>query len=84
MIMPASAIKPSSATKPNGWLATFRASDAPTMPSGAVRNTNINREKLCNWIISNVSITIAITGNSIASDALPLADSSNAPPASIR
>ena len=57
MIMPASAISPSSATKPNGWLAMFSPSEAPMMPSGAVRNTRISREKLCSWIISSVSIT---------------------------
>ena len=48
MIMPAKAIRPSNATKPNGALATFRASDAPMMPSGAVKNTSSRREKLCN------------------------------------
>ena len=84
MIMPASAIRPSSATKPNGWLATFSPSEAPMMPSGAVRNTRISREKLCSWIISSVSITSTISGNSTKIEALPLADSSNAPPGSIR
>jgi len=84
MIIPASAINPSSATKPNGWLATFSPIDAPMMPSGAVRNTSNRREKLCSWIISRVSMTMTITGNSTKIEALPLADSSIAPPISIR
>src|SRR5258708_7524767 len=84
MIMPASAISPSSATKPNGWFATLSPSDAPMIPSGAVRNTRIRREKLCSWIIRSVSMTITISGNRTKIDALPLADSSNAPPGSIR
>ncbi len=50
------------------------------MPSGAVRNTRIRREKLCSWIISSVSITMTINGNRMKIEALPLADSSNAPP----
>ena len=54
------------------------------MPSGAVRKTSNRREKLCSWIISSVSITITISGNSTKIEALPLADSSNAPPGSIR
>src|ERR1700737_1394350 len=78
MIIPASAINPSSATKPNGWLARFSPSEAPTMPSGAVRNTSSRREKLCNWIISKVNMTITINGNKTKIEALPLADSSNA------
>src|SRR5947209_7712965 len=84
MIMPASAISPNSATKPNGWLATLRPSEAPTMPSGAVRKTRNSREKLWSWIINSVSITMTISGNSTKIEALPLADSSNAPPGSIR
>ena len=54
------------------------------MPSGAVRNTRISREKLCSWIISSVSMTMTISGNSTKIEALPLADSSIAPPVSIR
>ena len=54
------------------------------MPSGAVRNTSTSREKLCSWIISSVSITMTISGNSTKIEALPLADSSIAPPVSIR
>ena len=54
------------------------------MPSGAVRNTSSSREKLCSWIISRVSMTMTISGNSAKIDALPLADSSIAPPISMR
>jgi hypothetical protein len=46
MIMPASAINPKSATNPNGLFARFSASEAPMMPSGAVRKTRNRREKL--------------------------------------
>ena len=56
MSMPASAISPSSATKPNGLWARLSAIEAPTMPSGAVKNTIASREKLCIWIISSVSM----------------------------
>ncbi len=38
MIMPASAIKPSNATKPNGYWPESEPSAAPMMPRGAVRN----------------------------------------------
>ena len=56
MIMPASAIMPSSATKPNGRLEMSNAPVAPMMPSGAVANTSASREKLCSWIIRIASI----------------------------
>ena len=39
---------------------------APINPSGAVTNTRASREKLCSWIISSASITIAITGKTAA------------------
>src|SRR5882757_4051753 len=45
MIMPASAINPSRATKPNGRLETSSAPVAPINPSGAVTNTRASREK---------------------------------------
>jgi hypothetical protein len=54
------------------------------MPSGAVTKTRNRREKLCSWIISSVSFTMTITGKRMKIEALPLADSSNAPPGSIR
>ena len=84
MIMPASAINPSRATKPKGRLAMRSAPVAPISPSGAVTNTNASREKLCSWIIRNASITIAMTGNTAASALLALTLSSIDPPVSMR
>src|ERR1700724_1172801 len=60
MIMPASAIRPSSATNPNGRLEISSAPVAPIRPSGAVTNTSASREKLCSWIISRLNMAIAI------------------------
>ena len=57
---------------------------APIRPSGAVTNTSASREKLCSWIISSASMTIAMTGNTAASAALALALSSIEPPVSMR
>ena len=54
------------------------------MPSGAVRKTRTSREMLCSWIISSVSMTPIITGNSTKIEALPFCNSSMAPPISIR
>ena len=84
MIMPASAIRPSSATKPNGRLETSSAPVAPIRPSGAVTNTSASREKLCSWIISSASITTAMTGNTTTSAAFALTLSSIEPPVSMR
>ena len=84
MIMPASAIRPSSATKPNGLPAISSAPVAPIRPSGAVTNTSARREKLCSWIISSASITTAITGNTATSAPFALALSSIEPPVSMR
>ena len=84
MIIPASAISPSSATKPNGWLARSSAPVAPIRPSGAVTNTKASREKLCTWIISSASITTAMAGNTATSAAFALALSSIEPPVSMR
>ena len=84
MSMPASAMSPSSATKPNGRAARLSAIEAPTMPSGAVKNTIASREKLCIWIISSVSIVKIMIGNSTKIELLPFCDSSIAPPISMR
>ena len=84
MIMPASAIRPSSATKPNGRLERRSAPVAPISPSGAVTNTSARREKLCSCTISSASMTTAITGNTTTSAAFALALSSIAPPVSMR
>ena len=51
---------------------------------GAVSTTIITRAKLCNWIISSVSMPRSMIGNSRKIDELPLADSSIAPPISMR
>ena len=67
MIIPARAISPSSATNPNGLPERLSASEAPMMPSGAVRKTRISREKLRSWIISRVSIAPAMSGKSAKS-----------------
>ena len=52
MIMPASAIVPSIATKPNGTLKTRSAAATPIKPSGAVSSTSARREKLCSCSMS--------------------------------
>ena len=84
MIMPASAMRPSSATKPNGRLETSKAAVAPISPSGAVTNTRASLEKLCSWTISSASIATAMTGNTATSAPFALTLSSIAPPVSMR
>src|SRR5271155_4936243 len=84
MSMPASAMSPSRATNPNGFAARLSASDAPTIPSGAVKNTMARREKLCIWIISSVSMARIMTGKRMKIELLPFWDSSIAPPISMR
>ncbi len=84
MIMPASAMRPSSATKPNGRLERSNAPVAPISPSGAVTNTKASREKLCSWIISSASIATPMTGNTAASALLAFTLSSIDPPVSMR
>jgi len=84
MIIPASAINPSSATKPNGWLATFSPSEAPIMPQRRCEKHQDQPREVLQRIINSVSMTITINGNRTKIDALPLADSSIAPPISIR
>ena len=84
MIIPASAIRPSSATKPNGWLDKSSAPVAPMIPSGAVTKTKARREKLWSWIISSANITTAMAGNTAARATFALALSSIEPPVSMR
>ena len=84
MSMPASAISPSSATKPKGLPDRLSARLAPIIPSGALMNTRNSLVKLWSWIISSVSITMTISGKSLKIEALPFADSSMAPPISSR
>ena len=47
-------------------------------------NTMNSREKLCSWIISSVSITANMIGNTANSASLALSLSSIAPPSSMR
>ena len=84
MIMPASAIWPSSATNPNGAPNRLSASDAPMMPSGAVISTMASREKLCSCIIRMVSVATSMIGNIAKIEPLPFSLSSIAPPVSMR
>ena len=84
MIMPASAIRPSSATKPNGRFETSNAPVAPIRPSGAVTKTRASLEKLCSWIISSASIASAIDREYRDERAFALTLSSIAPPVSMR
>ena len=84
MIIPASAITPSSATNPNGCRNTSRANAIPTTPSGAVSTTMKVREKLFSWIISIARITATTRGMPAAIEFCALEFSSNAPPASTR
>ena len=81
--MPDSAIVPSMATKPNGWLNNNSPIVTPIKPKGAVSNTKNTREKLFSCKISSVSTTTKNKGAPLATDALPLADSSTAPPVSM-
>ncbi len=62
MIMPDSAIVPSIATKPNGLPNSSRNSATPINPSGAVRNTIAEREKLLSCSISRLTTTITNSG----------------------
>ena len=84
MIIPISAISPRSATNPNGAPKRLSASDAPMIPSGAVRSTIPTRAKLCSWIIRRVSVTTSMIGNILKIELLPFSLSSIAPPVSIR
>ena len=82
MIIPDSAIVPSIATKPNGWLKTSMAAVTPISPSGAVSTTIATREKLCSCSMSTVRTTSASSGSPAMTDFWPLALSSTAPPVS--
>ena len=84
MIMPPSAITPSSATKPKGAWKASRAGTTPIRPSGAVRKTMPTRRKLCSCTISTPSVTRNISGKTAKSARLDLSLSSLAPPISRR
>ncbi|MNC17316.1 hypothetical protein D3C75_651910 [compost metagenome] len=82
MIIPARAMVPSMATKPNGWRNTNRNKVTPISPSGAVRNTITVREKLRSWIISKLSTTTTNSGMPAFTDFCPRSESSTVPPTS--
>ena len=79
MIMPTSAITPSSATNPNGRSSSSSAAATPAMPKGPVRKTSIAREKLCSCSISNVKMMNNIIGTPAAIEPWPLLLSATAP-----
>ena len=82
-IMPISAITPSKATKPNGRFKSSSAPATPAIPRGPVRNTNIERLKLCNCNISKVNTMNSMSGMPAAIEAEPLLLSSTAPATSM-
>ena len=84
MIMPISAITPSSATKPKGRFSSSSAAATPAMPSGAVRKTSTERLKLCSCSINKVNMMKSMSGAPAAIDPCPLLLSSTAPATSIR
>ncbi len=84
MMIPDSAIAPSIATKPKGMRNTSSPSVTPISPSGAVSTTISVREKLFSWIISSVSTAISSSGMPATIDLWPRAESSTAPPTSMR
>ena len=84
MMIPDSAIVPSIATNPNGLPKASSASVTPISPSGAVSTTIAVRAKLCSCTISNVSTVTTSRGTPAAMDRWPFAESSIAPPISIR
>ena len=79
MIIPISAVIPSWATKPIGARSSNNVAAAPIKPSGPVRNTITEREKLCSWSISNKKMMKIHSGICAAIDAPALALSSSAP-----
>ncbi len=84
MIMPARAMVPSIATKPNGWRNSSRNRVTPIRPSGAVRNTIAIREKLRNCTISRLNTTTMNSGTPAFTELWPFAASSTVPPTSSR
>src|SRR5690606_30666021 len=82
--MPASAIVPSRATKPNGMRNSSRNQVAPIRPSGAVTSTISVREKLRSCTISRVVTTNRNSGMPALIEFWPRAESSTEPPTSSR
>ena len=83
MMMPASAMVPSMATKPKGRPETSSAATTPTMPSGAVSITISTSEKRRSCSISSVRISPTISGMPLMMEACALTFSSSGPPASM-
>ena len=81
---PAPTAMASSATKPKGAPEMLRASDEPMMPSGALSMTSASCVKFWSWNITIASMTKIMSGATEAMAELALADSSTAPPISIR
>ncbi|MNJ73308.1 hypothetical protein D3C77_700890 [compost metagenome] len=79
-IIPTSAITPSCATNPIGVPVGNIAMTTPIKPNGAIASARNIREKLRNCTINSTHITNAVIGRTAASDALPFAASSTAPP----
>ena len=84
MIMPASAITPSSETKPKGWLNTSRNSDTPIRPSGAVSSDQRELGEALQLQHQEQIIRKAITGIILKIEPWLLALSSLSPPTSMR
>ena len=84
MIMPISAITPSSATKPNGrFEQQQRRRPRRRCRAAPVRNTSTERLKLCSCSISSVNMMNSISGTPAAIEPWPLLLSSTAPAISI-
>ncbi|MNC69990.1 hypothetical protein D3C75_1207490 [compost metagenome] len=82
--MPARPVRPSRATKPNGWSNSSSASTAPIRPNGAVASTMKvpEKERICSMMRISMKATIAGCSFWIEASALP--DSSTAPAVSMR
>ena len=80
MIMPARAMVPSMATKPNGFWNNSRKKVTPISPSGAVIKTINDNGKLRSCNISKVITTRMNSGIPAFTDFCPRADSSTVPP----
>ncbi len=84
MMMPASAITPRMATKPNAAWNMSSAAAAPMMPSGPVASTIMVLPKCCSWIMSSTRIDHQHDGIFSLMEVWLLAASSTAPCSSMR
>ena len=83
MIMPASAITPSIATKPNGIRNVASITDTPISPSGALSSTSAIFLMFCSCTISSSNTTTTASGITARMDACALLLDSDAPPTSM-